>query len=279
MIEGYTIVKAIKVEPMTKGEYNKYKGWTIPENENPKDIGILIKYSNGDENWFSADAYEKQCMTINEDDNTLAHDDEENDISGSEIKIMCNKGITITQDSKYNFSNGRIYQIVKSAKETLDKVLQSLGNNEKKDLPIRERYIGVKIIKAEPMTRGEYNKYKGWTIPKNENPDDPGYLVEYSDSYESWSPVDVFETYYKAIGNNDVNQLVDDELVDKFIKKIEVDSNLVYVECVNGYIMSRSSTSDFTEKEQREIVDEYKSKIMSMITFLIYSGSNGFNNN
>ena len=28
-----------------------------------------------------------------------------------------------------------------------------------------KRYIGTKIIKAEPMTRGDYNKYRGWQIP------------------------------------------------------------------------------------------------------------------
>ena len=63
-----------------------------------------------------------------------------------------------------------------------------------------KKYIGTKLIKAKPMTRGEYNKYRGWTIPENENPDDEGYLVVYvdSDNYESWSPKDVFERAYKA---------------------------------------------------------------------------------
>ena len=33
-------------------------------------------------------------------------------------------------------------------------------------------YIGVKKIEAEPMTRGDYNTYRGWQIPTDENPDD-----------------------------------------------------------------------------------------------------------
>ena len=57
-----------------------------------------------------------------------------------------------------------------------------------------KKYIGTKLIEAKPMTRGEYNKYRGWTIPPDENPDDSGYLVKYSDSYESWSPKDVFDS-------------------------------------------------------------------------------------
>lgn len=62
------------------------------------------------------------------------------------------------------------------------------------------KYIGTKLIKAKPMTRGDYNKYRGWKLPENENPDDEGYLVVYvdSDNYESWSPKDVFERAYRS---------------------------------------------------------------------------------
>ena len=60
-----------------------------------------------------------------------------------------------------------------------------------------KQYIGTKIIKACPMTRGAYNEYRGWTIPSNENPDDEGYLVLYPDGYESWSPAAVFADAYR----------------------------------------------------------------------------------
>lgn len=63
-----------------------------------------------------------------------------------------------------------------------------------------EKYIGTKTIEAEPMTRGDYNKYRGWTIPADENPDDEGYLVKYSDGYISWSPKKQFEEAYKMSG-------------------------------------------------------------------------------
>lgn len=29
-----------------------------------------------------------------------------------------------------------------------------------------KKYIGVKIIEAVPVTRGEYNRYRGWTNPE-----------------------------------------------------------------------------------------------------------------
>lgn len=70
-----------------------------------------------------------------------------------------------------------------------------------------ENYIGVKNIKAFPMNRLDYNKYRGWEIPADKNPADEGYLVEYLDGgqanhpehegYISWSPKDVFERAYK----------------------------------------------------------------------------------
>lgn len=31
---------------MTRGDYNNYRGWTIPKDEDPKDEGYLVKYSN-----------------------------------------------------------------------------------------------------------------------------------------------------------------------------------------------------------------------------------------
>lgn len=56
-----------------------------------------------------------------------------------------------------------------------------------------ENYIGTKIIKAKAMNLGDYNLHRGWDIPSNEDPARKGYLVEYPDGYQSWSPVEVFE--------------------------------------------------------------------------------------
>lgn len=71
-------------------------------------------------------------------------------------------------------------------------------------------YTGTKKVQAQPMTRGDYNALRGWDVPKDENPDDEGYLVEYLDGgkanvpgydgYVSWSPRDVFERAYLEVG-------------------------------------------------------------------------------
>lgn len=71
-----------------------------------------------------------------------------------------------------------------------------------------QKYIGTKEIKAIPMSRGEYNKLRGWEVPTDENPNDEGYLVEQVnskknhpnfDGYISWSPKNVFEATYQNI--------------------------------------------------------------------------------
>jgi len=70
-------------------------------------------------------------------------------------------------------------------------------------------YIGVKMVNAIPRTRGQYNKFHGWTVPGDENPDDEGFIVEYLDGgqantkefegYVSWSPKEVFERAYRPV--------------------------------------------------------------------------------
>lgn len=60
-----------------------------------------------------------------------------------------------------------------------------------------KKYIGTKLIKAQPATLGEYNKFKGWQMPTDEDPNTEGFLVKYSDDYISWSPKQAFEDSYR----------------------------------------------------------------------------------
>jgi len=72
-------------------------------------------------------------------------------------------------------------------------------------------YIGTKIVLAEPLTRAAYNEFRGWVLPADENGDDEGYLVEYTDGgkpnvpgrsgYVSWSPKEQFDNAYRAYGD------------------------------------------------------------------------------
>lgn len=51
-------------------------------------------------------------------------------------------------------------------------------------------YIGAKVLKAEPCTRGEFLA--------NDSADE-GYRVQYPDGYVSWSPKATFEQAYRAL--------------------------------------------------------------------------------
>lgn len=72
-----------------------------------------------------------------------------------------------------------------------------------------KQFLGTKQILGRPMTRGDYNAYRGLLCPADENPADEGFLVEYLDGgksnhpghagYISWSPADVFERAYRPV--------------------------------------------------------------------------------
>lgn len=55
------------------------------------------------------------------------------------------------------------------------------------------KYIRMHVVEAKPMTRGDYNKKRGWELPANENPNDEGYIVSCPDGYVSWCPKKQFE--------------------------------------------------------------------------------------
>ena len=75
-----------------------------------------------------------------------------------------------------------------------------------------EKFVGTKVITAQPMNRLEYNEYRGGKLPVDEQhlADEAGMLVEYEDTehpnvkghagYVSWSPLKVFAKAYQANG-------------------------------------------------------------------------------
>lgn len=69
-----------------------------------------------------------------------------------------------------------------------------------------KNYFGVKAVLVQPMTRLEYNNYRGWELPADENGTDEGFLVEDMNSsltnhkdhkgYISWSPKQMFNELF-----------------------------------------------------------------------------------
>jgi len=140
-----------------------------------------------------------------------------------------------------------------------------------------KKYTGVKEILAKPMNRKEYNDYRGWELPADENGDDEGFLVEYVQSenspnvnhpahagYISWSPKDVFEESYistdvlinktKAFGEYEPHQQrVLDELKDLTKKSFDL-YNFI-------------KTEFFTERLDSEEQQRLKQQLIVMQTY------------
>ena len=113
-----------------------------------------------------------------------------------------------------------------------------------------KKYIGTKLIEAKPMTLGEYNVFRGWKIPDNEDPTREGYLVQYPDSYVSWSPKEIFEAAYLQVNDNKAlpsGVSIGQKMVDEFISYIETTTmgdRTTVVRCVlrNGFEIVESSS-------------------------------------
>lgn len=94
-----------------------------------------------------------------------------------------------------------------------------------------QQYTGTKTIMAVPMSQGEYNVLRGWEMPADKDPTDPGYLVQYEndskanvegfDGYISWSPQKPFEEAYRASGTYDERLIIEMEELTKKICKLD----------------------------------------------------------
>lgn len=96
-------------------------------------------------------------------------------------------------------------------------------------------YIGKKEVKAQPMTKGDAfhaNLLRKNTLSEAES-NESGYLVEYADGYQSWSPANVFEAAYK----------VADTALDRV--NIEADELLYRTNKLGEFIFNQNDGKDF----------------------------------
>ena len=121
-----------------------------------------------------------------------------------------------------------------------------------------EEYIGTKIVKAEPMNLGDYNNYRGWTIPEDEDPEREGYLVKYPDNYISWSPKEIFEEAYVRTENNKLaitaKAMNSKDFKDRF--KAEYKQLTIRAEGLSNMLdKMKNGTLEFTPKCSYEILN------------------------
>lgn len=71
-----------------------------------------------------------------------------------------------------------------------------------------KKFIGTKVIMAEPMTLTEAQKVLGREI-KPATIEEDGYLVEYKDGYKSWSPKSVFDEAYREVKGMSFGEVIE----------------------------------------------------------------------
>lgn len=148
------------------------------------------------------------------------------------------------------------------------------------------KYIGTKLIEAEPMEKCTYNETRGRNVPGS--PEEKGYLVKYQDGYESWSPKEVFEKAYLAVDDNKdlpSGVSVGQKMVDEFISYYETTTlgdRTTVVRCVlrNGFEIVESSScvdpKNYSEEMGRDIcMRKIKDKIWELLGFLLQTAWHG----
>lgn len=136
-------------------------------------------------------------------------------------------------------------------------------------------YVGTKVVHAVPMARKTYLQLRGWPCPPNENPEDPGYLVEYTDGgtpnvegfpgYVSWAPKNVFEISYTspleapAAGDWLVRLQIEHDQISERYKKL---SQFV----TSGGIQKLPAVEQQDLREQSVIMRDYLAVLVRRIT-------------
>lgn len=105
-------------------------------------------------------------------------------------------------------------------------------------------YIGVKKLKATPMTRGEFADFK--QQPYEGESSDEGYLVEYADGYKSWSPKDTFDAAYLEVQDDRTLGIVAAQSMVHDVQAAKVNDNAVTVQVMTrcGAVFHETAYTD-----------------------------------
>lgn len=143
------------------------------------------------------------------------------------------------------------------------------------------RYIGVKIIDAEPMSENAFNELM---CNDKTSLGREGYKVVYENGYVSWSPKDVLEKAYLPMGHGNKNTITI-SMVEQFIASLEVTklgekTTVVKAVLNNGFIIVESSScvdpANYDEKIGRDVcVGRIKNKIWEFLGFMLQTAING----
>jgi len=121
-------------------------------------------------------------------------------------------------------------------------------------------HIGTKAVLAWAMTRLEYNDYRDWKLPDDEQhlANEQGFLVEYMDGgrsnhkdhvgYISWSPKDVFEQSYKSNGSFSFGDAVELLKAGKRVARSGWNGKGMWLILTQGRVVENLEPNSFYEK-------------------------------
>ena len=111
-----------------------------------------------------------------------------------------------------------------------------------------QHYIGVKLVDGTPMTLGDYNQYRGWTIPSDEDPQKEGYLVQDEDGYESWCPKENFETHNRPTTGMPFGHAIEAARAGKKIARLGWNGKNMFVVCMPAMYLPPFSSQNEGKK-------------------------------
>lgn len=145
-----------------------------------------------------------------------------------------------------------------------------------------KKYIGFKMIEAEPMTDMKFNVYeKGGITEDFGGVESEGYKVVGPNAMK-WVPKSVFEKSYMPVGDN--NTITQDN-VESFISSIETStvgnkSTIVVATLANGFKIIESSScvdvANYDEEMGKNIcMNKIKDKVWMLLGFLLQTAKDG----
>ena len=151
------------------------------------------------------------------------------------------------------------------------------------------RYIGTKLVEAEPAWRLNGKVYEAGTMFGSADRPEEGYRVRYADGYESWSPKEVFEAAYLRVNPDGECKtgaprvspgMVEDFLRETWTETLGEKTTVVRAVLRNGFEIVESSScvspENYDEAMGREIcLEKIRDKVWELLGVLLQTAVNG----
>ena len=151
------------------------------------------------------------------------------------------------------------------------------------------KYIGTKLVEAEPAWRLNGKVYVRDTLPDSVDHAEAGYRVRYADGYESWSPKAVFEAAYLWVNPDGECKTgapsVSPGMVENFIRETWTETlgektTVVRAVLRNGFEIVESSScvspENYDEAMGRDIcLEKIRDKVWELLGFLLQTAVHG----